>query len=249
MSDEDSALAVVTPTLPDEVREMSDIGDDESKGWYYGISRDNQPQTTEHFLQLDEHDQSLMIAALQGMTEEFVKEEYVYSFTNGGKEILGITSNLVREIIRKRGQVEVYEPQVIMTDEEMFYVIVRAKDLLTNLTVTGSSDVKRSREFSFRIAVNIAERNALRKLIPESVIRWVLAQHLLGIDKKETLALRANVGTLVIRKRFNTQRISEYLRETYKIPGDEKPSDFLTLDQWKEFASFLPSKEAQTLFS
>ena len=116
-------------------------------------------------------------AIVEMMTGQAI-QDYVYSFKQGGKTVEGLTLAGINEAANRRGGIQVddvkYEER-----EQSWLVIAKATD-----TVTGSSrygayeQAKRmgSREdpHAFTKAIHKAQRNAVKQLLPVTVIKEVL---------------------------------------------------------------------------
>lgn len=97
-------------------------------------------------------------------------EEMVYSIeVQGGKKETNLSYAGVKEYLRFRGHFKILEVRTEQDDKEYRCLII-LKDLDKDIEVTGASACEKSKPFAWALAVNKAERNAYRKLIPEKTI-------------------------------------------------------------------------------
>jgi hypothetical protein len=139
------------------------------------------------FFRLSElQDEKQIIEEMRG---EYVSS-FVYRFTAGGKEIVNLSYAGVKEAIRRRGGVDIVDWKIEDVDDE-YRVVVKARDRVNMIECLGAATCKKSAPFAWVLAVNKAERNALRKMIPEKLIVILVkeyqklhAQRLLAAEAK-----------------------------------------------------------------
>lgn len=123
------------------------------------------------------------------LTTGIATDAFIYHYpiktTTGVKEIIGISTDGADEIARMLGNLEVL-PDIKVdkdSDPDYYYVIVRAKDLIRNVTLLGTGrackwqmgkgnqpDHDRPNEWAFVSSVSKAQRNAILRHTPEEVI-------------------------------------------------------------------------------
>lgn len=128
-------------------------------------------------------------AIFQRMTTGIATEAFIYHYpiktATGAKEIVGVSTDGADEIARMLGNIEVL-PDIRVdkeSDPDYFYVMVRAKDLIRNVTLLGTGrsckfqlgkgnqpDHDRPNEWAFVSSVSKAQRNAILRHTPEEVI-------------------------------------------------------------------------------
>ena len=123
---------------------------------------------------LDQVDDQAIVEMMTGQAIQ----DYVYSFKQGGKTVEGLTLAGINEAANRRGGIQVDDVQYEERDQS-WLVIAKATD-----TVTGSSrygayeQAKRmgNREdpHAFTKAIHKAQRNAVKQLLPVTVIKEVL---------------------------------------------------------------------------
>ena len=106
-------------------------------------------------------------------------DKMVYSFQQGGKEVIGLSYVGIKEVARRHGYIKISDIQVTET-ETHFRVILKATDMIRQLEMPGvSSQPKLMKlrdgqqvpdEFALQKAVSKATRNAIRAVIPEHYI-------------------------------------------------------------------------------
>lgn len=108
-----------------------------------------------------------------------VLEEFVYSFPQGNKQVTGLSYAGVKQIALKMGNIHCEEP-ILQENGSCWISKVKAIDVQRNLEMWGVSvqrkfmelrDGRKLRDdFCVQKCVSKAERNALRKLMPEKII-------------------------------------------------------------------------------
>ena len=106
-------------------------------------------------------------------------DKMVYSFQQGGKEVVGLSYVGIKEVARRHGYIEISDVEILETDTH-FRVICKATDMITHLKMPGvSSQPKLMKlrdgqqvpdEFALQKCVSKATRNAIRAVIPEHYI-------------------------------------------------------------------------------
>jgi len=125
-------------------------------------------------LKMDERDEQQIVAELQGDFKSEVLKQYFYSFQQGGREIVGLSYKGVKQIALKQGNITLKDLELRET-EKGWIAVVKARHETRNLEVYGAAwqpKVARWGEdlFALQKAVSKAQRNALRALIPETII-------------------------------------------------------------------------------
>ena len=123
-------------------------------------------------------DDKSIIADMQG----HAIEDYVYSFTQGGRKVQGLTLAGINEAANRRGGLEIESLQYKET-EDSWQVIAKAVDTITNSSRYGACEQakrmgSKADPFAFTKAVHKAQRNALKQLIPVPVIKEVLNHYI-----------------------------------------------------------------------
>jgi len=108
-----------------------------------------------------------------------VIEEFVYSFPQGNRQITGLSYAGVKQIALKMGNIHCSEP-ILQENGSCWISKVKAIDVQRNLEMWGVSvqpkfmELRDNRkikdDFCIQKCVSKAERNALRKLMPEKII-------------------------------------------------------------------------------
>jgi len=123
------------------------------------------------------------------LTTGIASDAFIYHYPiktgTGVKEVIGVSTDGADEIAHQLGNIEVL-PDIKVdkdSDPDYFYVIVRAKDLIRNVTLLGTGraskyqlgkgnqpDHDRPNEWAFVSSVSKAQRNAILRHTPEEVI-------------------------------------------------------------------------------
>ena len=76
------------------------------------------------------------------------------------------------------------KPVHIEETEEELRALIRVWDLNNNVKVLGAGSARKKEPYAWVLAVNKAERNAFRKLLPEKQIALLIDQWLKGPEAK-----------------------------------------------------------------
>ena len=130
------------------------------------------------FMQMEVIDDQSIIADMQG----HANESYVYSFSQGGRKVQGLTLAGINEAANRRGGLQVDELQ-IKDQENSWIVTAKAIDTITGSSRIGACEQPKKMgskpdPYAFAKAVHKAQRNALKQLIPAPVINEVLTYYL-----------------------------------------------------------------------
>jgi len=126
------------------------------------------------FTIMERKDEDQILTEMKGN----VMQEFVYSFKQNNRDITGLSYAGVKQIALEMGNIHVNEPQ--LSEMNGSYICkVKAVDVARNLEMWGvSCQAKQMKtrygnqtdDFAVQKAVSKAERNALRKLMPEKLI-------------------------------------------------------------------------------
>ena len=136
---------------------------------------------------------------LKSMRGEIVKD-WVYQFTQNSRQITALSYAGVKEAIRQRGNISWYpcdcchKPVHTEIDEAEIRAVVTAWDLERNVKFLGAASASRKLPFSWVLAVNKAERNALRKFLPEKQIALLIDEWLRRQDSKPVSVPTGKLG-------------------------------------------------------
>ena len=136
---------------------------------------------------------------LKSMRGEIVKD-WVYQFTQNGRQITALSYAGVKEAIRQRGNISWYpcecchRPVHYDIDESEIRVQVTAWDVERNMKFLGAASSNRKLPFAWVIAVNKAERNALRKFLPEKQIALLIDEWLRKENKNPASVPPGRIG-------------------------------------------------------
>lgn len=121
------------------------------------------------------------VAILSEMRGE-IADSYVYSFQQGNRTVTSLAYPGVKEAIRRRGNVAIVpcdcckkQYHLEETGDE-FRAVVKIHDLRNNVQFLGVSTCKKTVPFAYVVAANKAERNGLRKLLPEKEIALLIKE-------------------------------------------------------------------------
>lgn len=104
-------------------------------------------------------------------------EEFVYDMDIQGRHVTSLSYSGVKEAVRRRGKYEILDVH-LEEDKDQYRCLVKVRDLIRGLDMLGASTCEKNKPFSYTLAVNKAERNAFRKLIPEKLIAAMVKEFL-----------------------------------------------------------------------
>jgi hypothetical protein len=132
----------------------------------------------EVLLLTERRDELAILAEMRGE----IADTYVYSFQQGNRTITNLAYPGVKEAVRRRGNIAIVpcdcckkQYHVEETNEE-FRAVVKIHDLVNNVQFLGVSTCKKTIPFAYVVAANKAERNGLRKLLPEKEIALLIKE-------------------------------------------------------------------------
>ncbi len=132
----------------------------------------------ELLLLTEERDEAQIVAEMRGE----IAETYVYSFQQGNRTITNLAYPGVKEAIRRRGNVAIVpcdcckKAYHVEESGDDLRAIVKIHDLKNNVQFLGVSTCKKTVPFAYVVAANKAERNGLRKLLPEKEIALLIKE-------------------------------------------------------------------------
>lgn len=145
------------------------------------------PKKTEEFMMFERADEKQILAEILGS----FCEEMVYQFKQGGDIVTGLSWAGVCEIARRMGNIRVEEADIqnIGDEKDGYYqVICRAVDTERNVSMLGAAQRPKMKvlktgqkvpdKFAFRTCLSLAQRNAIRRLIPEHFIAEMIGKFL-----------------------------------------------------------------------
>jgi hypothetical protein len=126
------------------------------------------------FQQMEVLDENQILAEMKGAD---LLNEFVYDIVIEGRHVTNLSYAGVKEAIRRRGKYEILDFRV-EDDKDQYRCTVRMRDLIRQIDVLGASTCEKGKPFAYTLAVNKAERNAFRKLIPEKLIAGMVKDFL-----------------------------------------------------------------------
>ncbi len=127
---------------------------------------------------LDQVDDQAIVEMMTGQSIQ----DYVYSFKQGGKTVEGLTLAGINEAANRRGGIQVDDVQYEERDHS-WLVIAKATDTVTGSSRYGAYEQakrmgNRDDPHAFTKAIHKAQRNAVKQLLPVTVIKEVLNYYL-----------------------------------------------------------------------
>jgi hypothetical protein len=132
----------------------------------------------EVILRTEERDEKQIIAEMRGE----IADTYVYSYQQGNRTVTNLAYPGVKEATRRRGNISIVPcaccNKHFHVDDvgDEFRAVVKIHDLKNNVQFLGVSTCKKNVPFAYVVAANKAERNGLRKLLPEKEIALLIKE-------------------------------------------------------------------------
>jgi len=131
-------------------------------------------QEVKVFQAIDQRDMEQIKEEIYGKTIQ----ELVYKFKQGNREVVGLSYAGVMHAARKKGNIRVIEIKVKESDDKKAYEAeATARDEDNKLEMKGVARVPKyfssgvENLFAYQIAASKATRNAIRRLLPEELIK------------------------------------------------------------------------------
>jgi hypothetical protein len=130
----------------------------------------------EKFELMEQKDEQQILAELQGA----YLDKFVYSFKQGGQEVVGISWAGIKEIAYRIGEIDTVIEKYEETDEAYIF-IVKATHKGVGSRLGVSQQAKhygngKPDPFALQKALSKAQRNAIRGVIPEATLEQYLTQ-------------------------------------------------------------------------
>ena len=187
-------------------------------------------------------------------------KDYVYSFKQSGKTVSGLTIAGINEASNRRGGIEVTE----LTHEDRgasWLATAKAVDTVTGSERWGAYQQSKklpngkTDPYAFTKAVHKAQRNAIKQLLPVSIIKQVLNFYLHGIkpdaripiepppkddaQMKRCFAIAKNLESNLADNNISQRNLWNWVRIRYQVDSRTE----MTASQWSELAAELDAAE------
>jgi hypothetical protein len=143
--------------------------------------KERPPETEEEFEEFERRDEEQIKAEILG---RFLTE-YVYSFTSGGQVITGLSWAGVKEAARRLGYIKIEDLKIIDMGD-YWIALCKVKDIVNKLELYGAAQQNKKMklkdgtekidDFSIPKVVSKAQRNAIRSVIPEHIIKEMIVK-------------------------------------------------------------------------
>jgi len=198
ISTETEMLTTPTPQIqiPETVKETPQL--QKSGVTTVLVSKETEEVSEDVFKDFEHRDEKQIEKELLGE----VIEEYVYSFGSGAQEVHGLSWKGVKEVARQMGNIKLKDLRLIEKDDS-WIAQCKATDYTNRFEVYGAAQQLKNMQlktgeerpdpFALPKVVSKAQRNALRSIIPETIVKKVLIQ-ILGEEK---------IGKKIVKKGFH----------------------------------------------
>lgn len=128
----------------------------------------------EDFTELERRDEAQIMAELKGK----YLDEFVYQFQSGGRTVTGLSWAGIKEIAYRMGRITVDLVRMEETDQA-WIVVTKATDAERGNSRLGVSTQSKTMKgkpdpFSLQKAMSKSQRNAIRPLLPEEMLKtWI----------------------------------------------------------------------------
>jgi hypothetical protein len=197
-------------------------------------------------------------AAIMGVVTSGDKEAFVYEFQQGGNTVRGLTVAGIDEAANYRGGIEISHPEIDEKDTS-YFVMVEARDTINKTNRWGCFEQSKKQgqkvdPFALVKAVSKAQRNALRKILPQA---WQLRaiSHLCGegpqpemgrgdmqaavedtgIDRRATFAMLTELMPALSARQVDKEDVAAAFRTHYGVSSRADLSEA----QWAELQARL----------
>lgn len=180
------------------------------------------------FIEFDRMDDDQIMAELRGAAVE----QYVYSFRQGDQTIMGLSLAGVMAVAQNLGGITCGQP-IWSSDEQEITCDISATDHKTGLTVWGTATEARVMQtkygpkpdkFARGKALSKAQRNAIRKLIPEQIAVEMLKLFIAG-GKPEPRQQRRALSQQASKGRAPAPEPEPPARGIVEVLADEVDAD------------------------
>ncbi|KKN74091.1 hypothetical protein LCGC14_0394310 [marine sediment metagenome] len=141
----------------------------------------------EMYLVMERRDEAQIVEALEG---RYI-EEFVYEFESGGRKVTGLSWMGIQEASREYGGIVCpIEKMIMKLTKTHVAVTIEAKDIKTGSVRIGHSKQQRRMslrsgkflddEFAEQKAISKAQRNAIRQLLPQTLLKQWIERHRSG---------------------------------------------------------------------
>ena len=141
--------------------------------------------TTEDFRELERRDEEQILAEMEGK----YLDEFVYQFQQGGRTVTGLSWAGIKEIAYRMGHITV-DLERLEEKETHYVIIVKATDTEKGNSRLGISTQPKTMkrrtgpdeedQFALQKAMSKAQRNAMRSLMPEEMLKTWISRFLTG---------------------------------------------------------------------
>ena len=208
---------------------------------------------------IESKDDAAIIAEITGGGVALAKD-YVYSFKQSGKTVSGLTIAGINEALNRSGGIEVTE----LTHEgrgDSWLATAKAVDTVTGSERWGAYQQSKklpngkTDPYAFTKAVHKAQRNAIKQLLPVSIIKQVLNFYLYGIkpdasmpaepppkddtQMKRCFAIVKKFESKLIDNNISPENFWNWVRMQYQVDSRTEMSP----QQWAELAAELDAAE------
>jgi NAD-dependent SIR2 family protein deacetylase len=134
----------------------------------------------EVIFQTEKRDEEQIILEMQSQ----VAREWVYTINIRGQQVTSLSYAGVKEAVRRRGNFRFVpcshcgKTVHVDEDEKEYRALVTVHDENRNVMFIGAAQSFKNQPFAWAIAANKAERNALRKMLPEKQIAALIQSYL-----------------------------------------------------------------------
>ena len=193
-------------------------------------------------------------AIIESFAGGFAQEHLIYSYPiktkEGKKLVVGISVDGAKEIARLLGNIEILPDVKVQERDDYFYGMIRAKDLLRNVTLAGfgrqsmyilgesNEPTDRRDEMAYVKALSKAQRNGILSVAPQEAVVKIVQQF---IEQKKLGRLAPPKTDLI-----PTQQPSVALPEKHENKNDLNKAKAAFIMKWRELSSYMKWNETHS---
>ena len=211
---------------------------------------------------IDSVDDQAIVEMMTGQTIQ----DYVYSFTQGGRVVEGLTLAGINEAANRRGGIQVNNIEYKETDKSWMATAEAVDTIIGNSRYGAYEQPKmiggRPDPYAFTKAIHKAQRNAIKQLLPVPVIREVLNFYLkrkvedtqqpqtdqsndtITNAQKAAFAIANKLSEPLEKNGIDKTALWDYIKQKYGVESRNNMTEM----QWTQLAAELKAAETnQTL--
>jgi len=181
------------------------------------------PSTDEEFQIAERIADSEIIKAMSGE----IIGHYFYRFNHGGNEVVDLNATGIFEVAQMYGGIKVTSEIVSNENSPDYEVVASAEDKKRDITFEGAAQQPKrlgnggEDNYALAKAVTKAGRNALKKVLPYSLVRTLLLSYIAEQEKQELVTVRVTAQHKLAQYKIDPEVFDTYCQEKFGVTLDE----------------------------